>query len=668
MGAFNPVPSRKAVDFYANVDTVDEFVSSPNSYAVTRTGKQIYTIAGMNLQMAQAVQAFGYMVLGDYIAGLNFTNYNQVFKYAGEFYKPAPTTPLPYLLTGVTGTDLPKFVAIGDASLRQALAAASGTNVIGFGSRTLFQKLGEHVSCKDAPFNCVGDGVTDDTVGMQAFFTYLASQVQSGPTTSGAITAAYSGTGPKGYIPYGTYKLTAPISVGPYTEIVGEDSILKQYDDNSDILLINLYQFRMSGMQFVGGRQHLVFTNANTNSSMLRVENCQFFLSRHYSVKTASNDPLWTHLSTNGEFVNCRWISCHQVMDNCCDSMVLEECWVQPDSTNLSASTAVFNNRGATPTDPTAQTRLRFKGGFYIPAVGTYGVDRPANIRWVDNWGTFLSDDARFGGEFGGMRIVDHLAANDTTFPWNTTEVRVRGGLAFSGPSNDPNACILGLQAQVPQRITLGGFSGSVSSRLIANLSSTDLPAYFTAWAAAAGRPAYEYFKFDLINVITDVRAYTPLRPMIPDTLYDYMLRGRRTMVQRITDQLLTKGTGVNNPVTFTSATFDTVGAFRPAFPTRIYMPNGCNSMELEINLAIDAADATAKPIRVQVRDSGGTEWKADAKGYGVNTFANDVINWTVKVYGPPDSWWDINISHGAATDRNLKSARVVATPINHIV
>lgn len=667
----NPVPSRKAVDFYANIETEDEFVNSPLALAVTRTGKQIYTMAGMNLQMAQAIQAVGYVYLGDYIAGLNFTAYNQVFRYAGEFWKPAPGTMLPYILTGVTGTDLPNFVAVGDATLRTALAAANGTTIVGFGNRTLFEKLGEHVSCKDAPFNCKGDGVTDDTIGFQMFLDYLKTQAQSGLTTSGSLSAAYSGTGPKGYVPYGTYKITAPLNVGPYIELVGESSILKQYDDNSDILVVDLYQFKMSDMQFVGGRQHLVFSNTNVNSSMIKVDRCQFFLSRHYSVKTAATGGTWTHLSCNATFNDCRWISNHQVMDNCCDSMVLNDCWVQPDQTNLSANTAVINNRGAYPGDASAQTRLFINRGFYIPAVGTYGVDRPANIRWVDNWGSFISKDARYGGEFGGMRICDHLAVPDAAFPWNTTEVSITGGLAFTGPSNDPNACVMGIQGQVPQRLKLGGFSGAVSSPLVRNLSSTDLAAYFTAWQGSSGKPAYEYFKFDLSDVITDVRAYAPLRTMIPDGLLPYLIKGRNTRIFK-TNQLLTKGSAVNNVVSFNTATeFDTVGAFAAANPTRLVMPNGCSIMEVEVEVVIDAGDSLAKAIFVRLENSGSTVWKGESSIYGSDGKANpfgDRIHFTTKVYGPPESYWELKISHTGSTDRNMIDCRVVMTPVNMII
>lgn len=668
----NAVPSTAVKDLYDNSITEDEFCNSDAPTTVTRTGKLIKTMAGMNLDIAQAIQAVGYVYLGDYQAGLNVSNYNQVFRYLGEFWKPAPTTMLPYITTGVTGTDIPLFVAVGDATLRTALAAANGTTIIGFGDRTLFQKLGEHVSCKDAPFNCKGDGVTDDTAGLIAFANYMASLAQSGPTSSGPLSSSYTGTYPTAYIPFGTYRKSGPIPWGPYTKIVGENSIIKEYDDNADGFVVDLYQFEMSGIQFVGGRQQLVFSNANINSSMIKVDNCQFFLSRHYSVKTLATGGVYSHLSCNATFSNCRWISCHQVMDNCCDSMSINDCWVQPDVTNLSASTAVFNNRGATVIDPHAQTRLFINRGFYIPAVGEYGVDRPANIRWVDNYGSFISKDARYGGEFGGMRTVDNLAVPDTLFPWNKTEVSVTGGLCFTGPAADPVACLMGIQGQVPNSMTFGDFSGMVSSPLIRNISSTDLAVYFAAFESGSGKLAVEYFKIHTDNIQTDLRAYVPDRPMLPDGLYKYLIRGRNTRVSKVTQNLV-KGTAVSNIVSFNTVTdFDAVaGAFVPGTPTRINMPDGCSVMDVEVQVVIDAGDSLAKPIYTRLIDSGGNAWKGESQIYGYDGRANpfgDRINFQCKVFGPPGSYWELNISHGATTDRNLLDARVVMTPVNMIV
>jgi hypothetical protein len=666
----NPLGSTSPKDLFDNASNFDEGMNSAGPSFYDRFGKRRETWTGMQKLVTDFLEAMGFEATHlQYVDGnpLQIDRPTQLIDRTPSVYKVKQPASFPVNLTGTWATDQLLLVDVGDAALRAELASADGSTFIGFGDRTVFEKLSEHVSVKDAPFNAIGDGVADDTAAIQALADYIVAQTQSGLTTSGALTAAYSGTSPIAYFPTGTYRVTAAINWGPYLEIAGDSAIIKQDDPDADIFDIDLYQFKMSGMQFVGGRHHLRVHNDNINSSMFEVDHCQFFLSSSYSVKTQATGGVWTHMSTNGTMSNCRWISCRRILDNCFDSMVVSDQWFQPDSTNLDASAASINNRGATPTDPGAQTRLFIKRGFGIPAVGTYGVDRPANIRWVDNWGSFISEDVRWGGEFGGMRIVDHLAVPDVSFPWNKTEVSVTGGLAFCGPSDDPNACIMGIQGQVPNSMTFGDYAGQVSSPLIRNISSTDLTAYFAAFQATTGKLASEYFKLDARNIITDLRAYTPLRPFMPDGLYPYLVNGRNTRVIRTTQNL--DNGGVDNIVSFsTTPEYDMVaGAFVPANPTRLNMPNGCSKMRIEVDIVIDSADATAKAISSQIETSAGNRWKGVTQSYGVNPYG-DNIHFTTDVYGPPGTYWQLNIVHNAATDRNLVSCQVVMTPLDMII
>lgn len=670
----NPLGSTSAKDLSDNASNFDEGMNSTSPSFYDRFNKRRETWAGMEKMVNDFLEAMGFEATHlQYVDGnpLTVLRPTQLIDRAPSVYKVKAPAVFPVNLTGTWATDQLLLVDVGDAALRAELAASDGTTIIGFGDRTLFQKLGEHISVKDAPFNAIGDGVADDTAAIQAFFDYIVAQTQSGLTTSGALTAAYSGTSPTAYFPPGTYRVSSTVNIGSYVEIVGDSAIIKQDDPDADIFDVDLYQFRMSGMQFVGGRHQLRLHNANINSSMVDIDHCQFFLSSSYAIKTQATGGVWTHLSCNATISDSRFISCHQILDNCCDSMVLNDNWLQPDIVNLSASTAAINNRGATPTDPSAQTRLFINRGFGIPAVGTYGVDRPANIRWVDNWGSFISKDVRWGGEFGGMRIVDHLAVPDTSFPWNKTEVSVTGGLAFCGPSNDPNACIMGIQGQVPNSMTFGDYAGQVSSPLIRNLSSTDFAAYFAAFQGATGKLASEYFKLDPRNIITDLRAYSPLRSFIPDGLLPYLINGRNTRIIK-TNQSLANASA-NNIVSFsTTPEYDMVaGAFVPGSPTRLNMPNGCSKMRIEVDIVIDAGDSLAKAISAQIQNSGGARWKGVSAIYGFDGKANpygDNIHFTADVYGPPESYWELNIKHNGTTARNMISCQVVMTPLDMII
>lgn len=127
----NPVPSTDPRDLYDNAENLDTAMHSPLPTWVDRKGTTRTTWSG----------ATGYQILGDYAAGLEFTSYNQVFRYLGEFYRPAASTNLPYTTTGTIGTDLPFFVSVGDAVLRGDLAASDGTTHIGRGGGTLEDAL-----------------------------------------------------------------------------------------------------------------------------------------------------------------------------------------------------------------------------------------------------------------------------------------------------------------------------------------------------------------------------------------------------------------------------------------------------------------------------------------------------------------------------------------------
>jgi len=83
------------------------------------------------------IQSSGYKVIGEYTAGpLTVTEYNQLIRYQNELYKLTADTPLPFTTTGIDSAswanDSAHFVSVGDAALRQELAAPTGAQNIGF--------------------------------------------------------------------------------------------------------------------------------------------------------------------------------------------------------------------------------------------------------------------------------------------------------------------------------------------------------------------------------------------------------------------------------------------------------------------------------------------------------------------------------------------------------
>ncbi|HCE6992565.1 TPA: hypothetical protein NHP85_006877, partial [Pseudomonas aeruginosa] len=75
----------------------------------------------------------GYQFIGDYDADgpLTIERVNQVFSHGGEFWRAGPDLLLPYTTVNDWAVDEPKFVSVGDAYLRQEIAASSGAAMIG---------------------------------------------------------------------------------------------------------------------------------------------------------------------------------------------------------------------------------------------------------------------------------------------------------------------------------------------------------------------------------------------------------------------------------------------------------------------------------------------------------------------------------------------------------
>lgn len=114
----------------------------------------------------------------------------------------------------VTAASVEALVDDYDDALRADLAASSGSGLVGFlqsgtpaVARTTQAKLREFVSVKD--FGAVGDGVTDDTVAIQA-----------------AVDAVFAGSlqGGSLYFPKGSYRVTSSIYQKPRVNFVGEGS------------------------------------------------------------------------------------------------------------------------------------------------------------------------------------------------------------------------------------------------------------------------------------------------------------------------------------------------------------------------------------------------------------------------------------------------------------
>lgn len=559
----------------------------------------------------------------------------------------------------------------------QDLATSAGSSFIGFlqagvGAvlRTTQSKLKTKVDVFDfmTPAEIADvQGFTyllDVTAAIQAAATYVNTSRLSGATTSGALTTSDSGTGSTLVFPKGGYKITADIEIGGYTTIVGEDAIIKQFTDAENIFTIEAYQIRISGMQFIGGNFHLDIFNQNINSTLIDITNCQFFLSRSYAINTRATGGVYSHLSASFTMYKCRWIACNKVLNNCCDSAIIDHCWIQIDKNNFTANSAAIMNKGTTVGDPDAFTRLSIQNTFLIPDIGTEGVDRVNSARWIDNYGSVTSYHSRYGGEFGGLSILWHYGAPNLNFEYTSTEASFYNCILICGPDVRTDSGVVCLQGEVPNRIVIKNCSGPVGRPLILNLSSTNIPTYMSNYETNSGKKAYEYFKIDINDVQTDINAYSPARPMIPNDLYKFVVKGRQTIINRSTVQSITNGFATNL-VSFDTIVSDNVGAWAIADPTRLVMPKGCSKMRITVNLVM-AVDGAAKTMAVTLMTSGSVRISGDTSLRGINA-DSDRFCLTADVEGAPGSYWVVNVQHTAAAALNMNSAVVSLTALDYV-
>lgn len=178
----NPLGSVDVRDLYDNAQNLDEFSNSASDFATDRLGVSRQTLQGIR-------NASQYQVIGAYGAGLEFTSYNQIFSYMGEFYAPGPGITLPYTTTGSGAGEIATFRSVGDAVLRSDLSdyldPAKGAALVGFDDALAYPVNSTGKALADIinaiaqgttltsvrEYGVTLDGVTDDTAAWQAALT-----------------------------------------------------------------------------------------------------------------------------------------------------------------------------------------------------------------------------------------------------------------------------------------------------------------------------------------------------------------------------------------------------------------------------------------------------------------------------------------------------------------
>lgn len=204
---------------------------------------------------------------------------------AGTKISELPAATLP--LTGAETVPVVQSGATKQTALATIPYVPSGTGAV---TRTVQAKLRETVSVKD--FGAVGDGVTDDTVAIQAAFTYA------------------NGTKYAVYIPAGTYKISSALTLTRGVSVVGDArnaTIIKATTANR---MLNWYAATTGGDGFSGEIKDILFDGNNVAAEGILIGfGADYRLTRVKIIKI-SGYGLVLHTTQNSLFDQCMIESC----------------------------------------------------------------------------------------------------------------------------------------------------------------------------------------------------------------------------------------------------------------------------------------------------------------------------------------------------------------------
>eukprot|EP01052_Picozoa_sp_SAG31_P039002 SAG31_NODE_5319_length_2613_cov_1.815036_2_plen_575_part_00 len=280
-------------------------------------------------------------------------------------------------------------------------------------------------------FGAAGDGVHDDTDAIQRALHFAGRA-----TTGNYAPIKYGGYAslqhPTLHFPTGAYLISRTLFPAggvdgtlPCNKTVhdsnqscvipawlqGDSALLRQSNSSADIFYNpSLWRWQVSGMHFVGGRNHIYVGNNDTDTTFVSVSDCLFANASSAAIRTmgpgwwTGEEGVYSRGTASTQFTikDSQFYSNEQVLVNWCDQMVVENVWVEGAGPTGSSSKALFENH-----DKIILSRML---GVPHPIAGN-------DQRWIDNFnhgisgGTVVARDSRFGGEGGGFTVVVNFAS-----------------------------------------------------------------------------------------------------------------------------------------------------------------------------------------------------------------------------------------------------------------
>ncbi len=244
-------------------------------------------------------------------------------------------------------------------------------------------------------FGAHGDGSSDDTASLQAMFDYIGANdtvvVESWNSTPGGTSSSLLEA------ELGSYRYaTGPLTIPLYCRIHGDNAALVFTGTTSQDVLTGTgaYQFTVVGVNFVGGRHAIHLDNANIDRTRWHITGCEFRAQSSFAINTAATGGTYNHLSAVLTIKECLFDRAAQVLNNCCDTAIVEDCWVYVDAINAIPSAGIFKNRGddGNLAHDVGNPRLILRNMFGVPTLGVFNavavtitIASPAVVTWTSH-------------------------------------------------------------------------------------------------------------------------------------------------------------------------------------------------------------------------------------------------------------------------------------------